>query len=390
MKKKSAYIFGFLLSLSVYLVGCDKEDPEYNNIVADTESVVVTQDSETVFTIIEGNGNYRLNIADENIATASAIDNQIIVKGISYGHTTVTVKDWANKTLTLPVKVNHNGVVDLVLPIKSTSMYLGVIKDIKIFSGNEGYNVTSSDPDIVDVSLEDDVIILNSKALGDATITVTDKEQKSVDLEVSVLNQLMIDAKTTIDYMSVGQPVTITILNGNGGYTCSTDGSSSYINCKMSDDGSSVIINGLKRTRLNKTVTIRDQKGQSVNVGVIYIDEPYLETPSYRYLIRGSSSYQSLSTATTGEVLYSSEFNLSQFVIKTTGLFPSGFCIQFEGNLNVGSKTNAVLYKVSRNGIDKSVKYTAEDCKVDKVENGWYWISFMEPNCSVRSYFITK
>ena len=81
---------------------------------------------------------------------------------------------------------------------------------------------------------------------------------------------------------------------------------------------------------------------------------------------------------------------MSELVIKGTGTYASGFAIQFTGDLTVGDKNNAVLYKVTRNAIDKSVKYPAEDCRIDKVENDWYWVSFAEPNCTARSYFITK
>ena len=38
----------------------------------------------------------------------------------------------------------------------------------------------------------------------------------------------------------------------------------------------------------------------------------------------------------------------------------------------------------------EKVKYPIEDCRIDKVEDGWYWVSFLEPNCTIRSYMITK
>lgn len=48
------------------------------------------------------------------------------------------------------------------------------------------------------------------------------------------------------------------------------------------------------------------------------------------------------------------------------------------------------FYKVAKNAVDKNVAYSIEDCKIDKVEDGWYWVSFLEPGYTVRSYFITK
>ena len=139
-----------------------------------------------------------------------------------------------------------------------------------------------------------------------------------------------------------------------------------------------------------KKVTIKDQEGEAISINIVYIDDLYLENPSYRYLIAGSSSYQSVSTSTVGSITHSEEFNMSEIVIKGTGTYASGFAVQFTGDLTKGNKGDAVLYKVTRNAVDKKVKYPIEDCRIDKVEDGWYWVSFLEPNCTIRSYMITK
>ena len=158
----------------------------------------------------------------------------------------------------------------------------------------------------------------------------------------------------------------------------------------MAENGTEVIIEGLKRNYFNKAITIKDKEGQSIDIHIKTIDEPYWENPSYRYLIAGSYAYQYLSTAKVGEAIYSEELNISLLTIKSTGSYASGFAVQFTGSLEEGAKTNAVLYKVAKNAIDKNVAYSIEDCKIDKVEDGWYWVSFLEPGYTVRSYFITK
>ena len=60
-----------------------------------------------------------------------------------------------------------------------------------------------------------------------------------------------------------------------------------------------------------------------------------------------------------------------------------------ENAIKRGSLNSRVLKDV-KNAIDKNVAYSIEDCKIDKVEDGWYWVSFLEPGYTVRSYFITK
>lgn len=92
----------------------------------------------------------------------------------------------------------------------------------------------------------------------------------------------------------------------------------------MAENGTEVIIEGLKRNYFNKAITIKDKEGQSVTF-ISDIDEPYWENPSYRYLIAGSYAYQYLSTAKVGEAIYSEELNISLLTIKSTGSYASGF-----------------------------------------------------------------
>lgn len=280
---------------------------------------------------------------------------------------------------------------ELILATSSTKMYPGESKAVNIYTGNRGYKVTVDKESVVKATVDEEGNIqVESLAPGTAIVTVTDRLNKSAELSVNVIKKLTLDNSEEISYLTVGEPLTLKILNGNGGYTCTNNGSATYLKCTIADNGTEVVIEGLRRNRFNKTVTISDEEGESISVNVLYIDDPYLKNPSYRYLIKGSSSYQSLSTSTVGTITYSEEFNMSELVIKSTGSYASGFAVQFTGDLKEGDKSTPVLYKVTRNAIDKSVKYPIEDCRIDKAEDGWYWVSFIEAGCTVRSYFITK
>lgn len=218
-----------------------------------------------------------------------------------------------------------------------------------------------------------------------------DSHNKTAEIAVKVIKRLVVDNSEDITYLITSEPVTIKILDGNGEYTCTPPNySSSYLKCTIAENGTEVTIEGLKRNYLNKAITIKDKEGQSIDIHIKTIDEPYLKNPSYRYLIASSYAYQSPGTSKVGEAIYSKELNISLLTIKSTGSYASGFAVQFTGNLEEGAKTNAVLYKVTKNAVDKNVAYPIEDCKIDKVEDGWYWVSFLEPGYTVRSYFITK
>ena len=392
MKKNRLYIAGFLLAAVNLFSGCSEDDPSYANLVADKQELTINLDekAEGVIQIIQGNGNYKVTSSNEDVVTATIDNDQIQVTGLKAGDANVTITDWAR--MSTNVKVIVDQLVDLVLKVSSTVMYPNEDKTIEVYTGNGGYSITVDNPSIAKAAINDKgQIQIESLAPGTATFTVKDRRDKTTELIVKVKKRMVVDNSENIPYLVIGTPATIKILDGNGGYTCTAGGSATYLKCSMSEDGTEVIIEGLKRYRYNNKVTIADQDGEKIEVTITAIDDPYLENPSYRYMLAGSYSYQSLSTSKVGEIMHSADFNLSQLLVKSsTTSSASGYAVQFTGDLGGGSKTNATLYKVTRNAVDKNVGYPIEDCRIDKVEDGWYWVSFLEPGYTVRSYFITK
>ena len=367
------------------------DDPSYHDLVPNTQELIINLDEtpEGIIQIVQGNGNYKITSSNEDVATAIAEGNKIKVTALKAGSTDLSITDWAK--MSTNVKVIVDQLSELVLSNSATTMYPGENKTVNVYTGNRGYKVTVDKESVVKATVDEEGHIqIESLAPGNATVTVTDRLNKSAEFSVKVIKKLVVDNGEEIAYLTVGEPLTIKILDGNGGYTCTNNGSATYLKCTIAENGTDVIIEGLKRYRFNKTVTIKDQEGEAISINIVYIDYLYLENPSYRYLIAGSSSYQSVSTSAVGSITHSEEFNMSEIVIKGTGTYASGFAVQFTGDLTKGNKGDAVLYKVTRNAVDKKVKYPIEDCRIDKVEDGWYWVSFLEPNCTIRSYMITK
>ena len=391
MKRNLLYLAGFLLAAATVFSGCNDDDPSYYDLVPNTQELIINLDEtpEGIIQIVQGNGNYKITNSNEDVATAIAEGNKIKVTALKAGSTDLSITDWAK--MSTNVKVIVDQLSELVLSNSATTMYPGENKTVNVYTGNRGYKVTVDKESVVKATVDEEGHIqIESLAPGNATVTVTDRLNKSAEFSVKVIKKLVVDNSEEIAYLTVGEPLTIKILDGNGGYTCTNNGSATYLKCTIAENGTDVIIEGLKRYRFNKTVTIKDQEGESISINIVYIDDLYLENPSYRYLIAGSSSYQSVSTSAVGSITHSEEFNMSEIIIKGTGTYASGFAVQFTGDLTKGNKGDAVLYKVTRNAVDKKVKYPIEDCRIDKVEDGWYWVSFLEPNCTIRSYMITK
>ena len=391
MKRNLLYLAGFLLAATTIFTGCNDDDPSYHELVTNTQELIINFDEtpEGTIQMLQGNGNYKIASSNEEVVTAVAEGNAIKVTALKAGSANLTITDWAK--MSTSVKVIVDQLSELVLAVSSTKMYPNESKAIQIHTGNRGYKVTVDKESVAKATVNDEGRIqVESLSPGTATVTVTDRLNKSTELSVKVIKQLLIDNTEEISYLTIGEPLTLKILDGNGEYACVNNGSATYLKCTMAENGTEVIVEGIKRYRFNKTITISDKEGESISINVAYVDDPYLVNPSYRSFIASSATYQSLGTSTVGSVTHAKEFNMSELVLKGTGTYASGFAVQFTGDLAVGDKSNAILYKVTRNAIDMTVKYPVEECRIDKVEDGWYWVSFVEPSGVARSYMITK
>ena len=348
MKRNLLYLAGIALFATGLFSGCDEDVPSYANLAVDAEALAINLDeaAEGSFRIVDGNGGYKVTSSDTKVATAAISGDEVIVTGLQYGTAIVTVTDWARKSANVKVVVDQE--LDLVMKTVATTMFPGEAKTLEVYTGNRGYSITSSSEAIATAKIsEDGKVDITSVAPGVATLTVKDKRNKTASIKVNVIKRLVVDNSEEIVNLTIGTPVTIKILDGNGTYTCTNNGSANNLKCTMAANGTEVVIEGLKRAYFNQTITIEDKEKQSIKISVKTIDEPYLVNPSYRYLIACSYAYQSPSTSKAGVVAHSPELNISQLITKNgITASASGYAVEFTGNLTVGNKTNATLYKV--------------------------------------------
>lgn len=384
---KNLFYITSLFLVSSILFGCNEDEPSYSELTIDTQDLIVNMDqsTEAIVRIVQGNGNYKLTNEDANIATAHIEGEAIYVEALQPGKTTLNITDWARKTATVNVTVKK--LVDLVLNTPSMKIVVGNTASTTVYTGNGGYQVNVGDERIAEATItEDGEITVTAKAPGETVVTVTDEKNKTATLPVKVIKPLVVDKMETISVLYTNEPVEITILEGNGGYTLETSILSSYMDKVL--EGDKVILTGKKAYKANKTVTIKDAEGQSVDITVMFIDEPYLErapsVPTYFMKEAFASTY----TIKNGNITYAADFNLAQLTAQNAG-GTSGYAIRFKGDLSVGSKTDAQYFSMKKGGVDESTAVAVTDCKIDKVEDGWYWISFLESGKTVRSYMIT-
>ena len=167
-------------AFAMVFASCDDDnDPsiKFNPSVA-----TVTVDETQKVLMGGGDGTYTAKSSDEKTATVTVTKDTVFVKGVKAGQTTIVVTDSKNVTGTLNVKV-----VDVLALAKTeTSLAVGKSEEVKISGGTSPYTATSADTKVAMVAVKDAQLTVTGVAAGSTTITVTDKNKKTVTLKVTV------------------------------------------------------------------------------------------------------------------------------------------------------------------------------------------------------------
>lgn len=81
---------------------------------------------------------------------------------------------------------NENATKDIILERYKVDMTVDDQSSIKILAGNGGYSVTSTDENVISVTLENNVISITAHKLGKATIQVVDRKGNKKEVNISV------------------------------------------------------------------------------------------------------------------------------------------------------------------------------------------------------------
>ncbi len=169
-------------------------------------------------------------------------------------------------------------VEELVLSMPSVSLTVDETKTVSITSGNGGYTAEVTEgEDYASVEISGDVISVTGIAEGTATITVTDQEDKTAALSVTVEEkeappveavELLLEVPSL--KMQKGDTESVAITEGNGGYTATVTEGDGVVSVSVSeeDDVFSVEITALTIGKAKITVTDDEEKTATITVAV--------------------------------------------------------------------------------------------------------------------------
>ncbi|WP_195532090.1 pilus assembly protein N-terminal domain-containing protein [Bacteroides finegoldii] len=194
MRNKIVYMAGALLSSVILALGCSEDVPSYSELTVDKNEVFIEADGNNPIVevnIVQGNGNYRLTVDNEDIATATLEGDKVVINGLKNGQTFVTLVDWTNHSTVITIKVKEH----FNLTLSETEVIMlkgGEPIEISIINGNGGYQVASESENIVTAELnESGKILLTAIETGVTNVTVTDADGKTETVKVTVSESLL-------------------------------------------------------------------------------------------------------------------------------------------------------------------------------------------------------
>ncbi len=162
--------------------------------------VIVKGGKVVELTITSGSGKYTASSDNTAIATANINGNNVKIKGITEGKTTITITDTETEYTEKIIAIVTAATPDLALAQSTASLQIGKQITIAITAGSGKYTAVSSNTDITIASISGSNVQINGIAEGSATVTVTDTEtEQTVNISVSVTNNSSVSFEDNFD-----------------------------------------------------------------------------------------------------------------------------------------------------------------------------------------------
>ncbi|MDE6087219.1 MAG: Cna B-type domain-containing protein, partial [Oscillospiraceae bacterium] len=147
---------------------------------------------------------------------------------------------------------------ELILKVPST-VSVGVNKDATVSANKTIASATSKDENIATVTFDDKTIIIHGNAEGTTTITVTDENDNTAEIKVTVSDMSLTISPSAI-VLGTNETATLSIEKNIGNVTYSASSSD------VSIDGNTVTVTG--RNKGVVTITATDESGNTASVNL--------------------------------------------------------------------------------------------------------------------------
>jgi len=182
---KIKFLLG-VLSFSVVLVSCKKDDEPTKSVTFSSQQLVVNVSKSDSVKVSVGVSPFTVLAADNTIASTkvSAKSNDyIVVTGVKEGSTTVTVTDKNKNIGKFNVTVTK---VALVFTPTKAEVAVGKTGTVNISGGSTPYSISVTDNTIATATVDKGIITVTGVKVGTTSITVNDKDKVSAKFDVTI------------------------------------------------------------------------------------------------------------------------------------------------------------------------------------------------------------
>ena len=284
-----------LTLVALLFTACKKDDNNGGEqapqrLTLEKSAVTVKLTESAIVRITAGNGGYKVESADKNIATAAIEQNNVKISAIAEGQTTLTVSDAKGQKAAIAVTVESNIDPSERLSVEKQTLTLvnGEEEVNRILNAEHNGNITLSftisPAGSVSITVEDRIVNgnpdgknLRVKALkvGDTQVTVKDNtNNQTTSFKVTVTAAELTIAKTAAE-VETEATVEIRINTGNPSYTITSSAdniATAEVKEKTervagkNDTHHYVIIKGVAAG--TATITLKDSQNKTVAITV--------------------------------------------------------------------------------------------------------------------------
>ena len=170
---------------SIAAVSCDDDDNQPQSVLEfSNDNIVIAAGASADITVSGGTEPYTAISADEEIVTVEVSENIITVTGVEDGSATIRVADSNNNVGELTVTVDSDATLEF--DKAAVSLAAGSEETVTVSEGTAPYSATSEDENIATATVTDDKVTITAVNAGTTTIIVTDDQQKTGTITVTV------------------------------------------------------------------------------------------------------------------------------------------------------------------------------------------------------------
>ena len=173
------------VSLFAFVACSDDDDKVNETLKINPEKIEIVVEEMGKAVISNGKAPYTLAISDKDIVKAEMDADTVVVTGLKEGSASITITDKNKFSGKVTVTVKE---APQVLSFDKDKVTIEVDKDavVTVEGGTAPYTATVKDETVATVELNKDKITIKGVKAGTTTVTVSDKEENSGTISVTI------------------------------------------------------------------------------------------------------------------------------------------------------------------------------------------------------------